>query len=175
MEKEIEILSIVSEELREQYIKQLPELLIRLEALRRIKNQFNAEENVIKEMVNVIGEHTSEYYEIQKKVEKSTHIDYSLLNESLNELKNELPNLGEEQLKAYSDILESLKTDIEVKAPAKKLKLLSTISEEKANKCQFIKEKESFKIIPNAEALNELIEEKLGTIVKNKDDFTYQA
>ena len=162
MNKAIDILGTFSEqETKEHYIKVMPEKLIRLTALRALKEQLNKEEKEIQIMVEKIGVFENEYFSIYEKIKRETKVDYTDLQ---NAIANIVPNLNENQQDIYHELMETIKKDIEVKKPADKLKMLSQLDPNKANEIKRVVEKVSLVIKPNEETLGELIDSQINTV-----------
>ncbi len=125
-----------TEELREIYIQALPKLILEIHLLEKQAKRLKELKKQVNIMAEEIGPFENDYFMIFEKEEKSVKVDYKQLEQAIKDIQKELLEtedyLTNEQQEIFDKLQNSMKTDIEVKKPAEKLKLLNQINPTKA-------------------------------------------
>ena len=164
IENMLEIVTEENEELKNSYINAIPKKLIELKLLETIQMKLKQVKEELKVMVNVVGEFENDYFQIKKKETKTTKVNFTDLDNAIKDIAQNLPQ-NEEQIETFKNLVETMKTDIEVKKPSEKLKLLEKINPSKAQQITRIEIKEEL-VLKEKEALKEELENNL----KNKKE-----
>lgn len=164
IENMLEIVTEENEELKNSYINAIPKKLIELKLLETIQMKLKQVKEELKVMVNVVGEFENDYFQIKKKETKTTKVNFTDLDNAIKEIAQNLPQ-NEEQIEIFKNLVETMKTDIEVKKPSEKLKLLEKINPSQAQQITRIEIKEEL-VLKEKEALKEELENNL----KNKKE-----
>ena len=164
IENMLEIVTEENEELKNSYINAIPKKLIELKLLETIQMKLKQVKEELKVMVNVVGAFENDYFQIKKKETKTTKVNFTDLDNAIKEIAQNLPQ-NEEQIETFKNLVETMKTDIEVKKPSEKLKLLEKINPSQAQQITRIEIKEEL-VLKEKEALKEELENNL----KNKKE-----
>ena len=164
IENMLEIVTEENEELKNSYINAIPKKLIELKLLETIQMKLKQVKEELKVMVNVVGEFENDCFQIKKKETKTTKVNFTDLDNAIKEIAQNLPQ-NEEQIETFKNLVETMKTDIEVKKPSEKLKLLEKINPSQAQQITRIEIKEEL-VLKEKEALKEELENNL----KNKKE-----